>query len=234
MIYQRFKKLFGCFKKLFAGKPHNRVEKFLLRIPTWFFVSLIVLIFMRLILWVEGYDIESGENPLKLLFQNAEAIAIVAGVALYFKEIPERKARKHYEAWQVIDNAVGSPASYARKQALEDLCKDGVSLANICISHSNLDKISLVEADLSGASLTFCDLTATDLSSANLTGVCFIASDLSKTIFTKADISRANFTHAYVNQSEVFSTQQIKSAKNWKTATYDPEIRVLLGLDPQN
>ena len=224
--------IYRCLKKLFVGKPYSKIEKFLLQIPTWLFVSSTVLILVGLIFWVEEDDIKLGSNPIRVVFQNVEAIAIVAGVALYFKEIPDRKARSHYEAWQVIDNAVGSPASYARTQALEDLCKDGVSLANICITHSNLDKINLVGADLNGASLTFCNLTATDLSFANLTGADLSSSQLTFANFTEADISRAIFTNAHFSRSEIFSPQQFQAAKNWKTATYRPEIRVLLGLDP--
>lgn len=84
---------FQFLKKLFVGKPYNRVEKFLLQIPTWLFVSSTVVVLVGLILWVEEYDIKSGGNPLKVVFENVEAIAIVAGVALYFKEIPDRKAQ---------------------------------------------------------------------------------------------------------------------------------------------
>jgi hypothetical protein len=48
-------------------------------------------------------------------------------------EAPDRKKRKHYEAWQVIDNAAAAtvPTSYARVNALQDLNNDGVTLQGL-------------------------------------------------------------------------------------------------------
>jgi hypothetical protein len=119
--------------------PFNRIEKLLLCIPTWIFVGVFVLFIMfATIVLHEDSQAHSICNQSKflsqytkvfcsgssVLLQSAESIAIIAGLIVYFKEVPDRKARKHYEAWQVIDNAAAAkvPTSYARKQALEDLC----------------------------------------------------------------------------------------------------------------
>jgi hypothetical protein len=75
-------------------------------IPTWRFVGAFVFGFACLALWVaKDIDLKSPRDVARELFQNAESIAIVAAVVLYFKEIPDRKTQKHYDAWQVIDNA---------------------------------------------------------------------------------------------------------------------------------
>lgn len=215
-------------------KPFNKVEKLLLAIPTWIFATGVVGLLIGLILWAEkDINLKSPPEVVRVIFQSAEAIGIVAAVILYFKEIPDRKARKHYEAWQVIDNTTRDSLGYARKQALKDLCSDGVSFANISISFADLSKINLAGADLNSASLTFCDLTATDFSFANLTGANLSASQLTRANFTEADISHVNFTHAHFSRSEIFSPQQFQVARNWETATYDPEIRAKLGLAPK-
>lgn len=224
--------MYRCFKKLFVGKPYSRIEKFLLQIPTWLFVSSTVLILVLLIFWVEEDDIKLGSNPIKVVFQNAEAIAIVTGVALYFKEIPDRKAQGNYEAWQVVDNDINTSTGYARKQALEDLCKSGTSLANISFFRTDLKRINFTGANLAGADFSLCSLQEANFSFANLTEANFYKTFLAGVNFTKADLNYANFIGIHFSNSGTFFPQQIQSAKNWETATYDPEIRVLLGLDP--
>lgn len=87
-------------------KPFNKVEEILQDIPTWRFVGAFVFGFACLALWVaKDIDLKSPRDVARELFQNSESIAIVAAVVLYFKEIPDRKTQKHYDAWQVIDNA---------------------------------------------------------------------------------------------------------------------------------
>ncbi|WP_404790574.1 pentapeptide repeat-containing protein [Altericista sp. CCNU0014] len=254
-------------------QPFNKIEKLLLSIPTWIFVSAVVGLIVCLSLFVhEDNNHKSKCNTSGLLFeynklvcdgasillQSAESFAVVAAVSLYFKEIPDRKARKHYEAWQVIDNAANVPTSYARKQALEDLCKDGVPLVGINISGSdliraNLKNAILGSANLSGSDLRWADLSGSilqgaDLSSANLIGANLIGADLSA-----ADLSNANLTRVEFRGVNLFATtlseadilganlsgvieflpdpiQQIKSAKNWRSADYNPEIKKILGL----
>ncbi len=233
-------------------KPFNKVEKFFLKIPTWIFAIVPIGVVIALGLLVEeNLDFKSPQKLIRVIFQNVEAIAIVAGVALYFKEIPERKARKHYEAWQVIDSAASSPTSYARKQALEDLCSDRVSLSDINVSGTQLSRINLngaelIEANLSGANLEGANLIGAnlvmaDLQGANLMGAKLIGATLESCKLNGANFFGTDFTGAafWIDTStpikdNPFIPPQIKSARNWETATYDPEIRALLGLDPQN
>ena len=105
---------------------------------------------------------KSFRDAVQVIFSSTESIAIAAAVALYFKEIPDRKEQKHYEAWQVIDNAAAAkvPTSYARRKAIEDLHRDGVSLRGIDIPN----------VDLQGINLSFANLVFTNLNGANLSG----------------------------------------------------------------
>lgn len=72
------------------------------------------------------------------------------------------------------------------------------NLAEANLSKANLREAILEEANLRGANLTDCILTGADLQQANLEGVIGL------------------------------TVQQIKSAKNWQSATYDPDLRTKL------
>jgi BTB/POZ domain-containing protein KCTD9 len=227
-------------------KAFNKCEKILQDIPTWIFVSLFVFGFAVLALWVaKDIDLKSPRDLVRAMFQNAESIAIVAAVVQYFKEIPDRKAEKHYKAWQVIDNAVVATqvsgrvfTSYALKKALEDLCKDGVSLSNIDVPRADLSNINLSGADLRDANLSGANLNKANLRSVNLVqtkldGATLVGADLSGAQFNLTDLSDANLNMANLSgvKLNISMISSIKGAKYWEHATYDPELREKLGLD---
>ncbi len=120
--------------------------------------------------------------------ENTESIVIVGGVVRWLMESGDRQKAKHYEAWQVIDNAASAkvPTSYARIIALQDLNEDSVSLKGLDVPGADLSSINLQGADLREADLTGTDLTGADLTGANL---CFAN-------LTRANLSGANFTGA--------------------------------------
>ena len=156
----------------------NRVERAVQQIPTWLSATGAVLVLALIALWLEADTIQSVRDVVRVLFEHAESIAIVTAVIFFFKEAPNRKAQKHYEAWQVIDHAAAAQVatSYARIQALQDLNEDGVSLRGIHLPGAHLQEI-----DLQGAILTCADLSHTDLVKAN---------------FVNANLSHANLSHA--------------------------------------
>jgi uncharacterized protein YjbI with pentapeptide repeats len=185
-------------------QPFNCVERWLLKIPTWLFVGLAALGIAGLaILFEEGVD---WDTPLKwpaVIFDAAESIAIVSAIILYFKETPDRKEQKHYEGWQVIDNAAAAnvETSYARKKALEDLSRDGVSLRGIDVPRSdlefaNLSGADLRRADLEGVKLGDADLRRADLWRANLRFADLGFAKLMDAQFEDADLSAANLRNA--------------------------------------
>lgn len=143
-------------------------------------------------------------ESIKILVGNAETIAIAVAAFLYCKDAPDRKDRKHYEAWQIIDNATqgreedGSTkyTSYALFKALQDLNKDRISLKKLHIPGANLDDIDLrfsrlSEANLRGASLKQARLQGSRLEEAKMQDAC-----LSEAQLQKADLYCANLTNA--------------------------------------
>ena len=177
-------------------QPFNRIERFLQKFPTWLFVTGVVGAIAGTAIWVDPIvNIHSSDKEIiGVLLQNVEVMAIVAALIVYLKEVPERKAQRHYEAWQVIDSAATAKVatSYARKQALEDLNRDGVSLRKINIAGADLEGINLQQADLCDANLNGANLEGATLLIANLRGATLIGANLNNSILEHAKLSFVN------------------------------------------
>ncbi|MBE9181181.1 pentapeptide repeat-containing protein [Oculatella sp. LEGE 06141] len=171
----------------------NKLERLVRKVPTWLFITGAVVVLSFIALWLEGAEIQSFRDAVKVLFENAESIAIVTAVIFFFKEAPNRKAQKHYEAWQVIDHAAAAhvPTSYARIQALQDLIEDGVSLRGV-----NLPGAHLQEINLKGAVLISADLRSANLNGAILRGANLSGATLSSATLIDADLRGANLSIA--------------------------------------
>lgn len=176
----------------------NKLERLIQKVPTWLFATGAIVILALIALWLEADHIKSLRDVIKVLFEHAESIAIVSAVVFFFKEAPNRKAQKHYEAWQVIDHAAAAQVSmsYARIQALQDLNEDGVPLRGIHLPGAYLQGINLQGAvlscaDLSGADLVRANLSHTNLSHANLSGATLIDANLRGANLIDADLSGA-------------------------------------------
>ncbi|MEI2582376.1 pentapeptide repeat-containing protein, partial [Scytonema sp. PRP1] len=105
---------------------------------------------------------------------------------------------------------------------------NSTNLSYADLSYADLSRANLSSANLNGANLNGANLRSADLSGANLSGAalgCY-------TFFTK------NFTEKTIctNLKGVknLTSQQIKAAKNWEQACYDPELRQQLNLPPKN
>jgi hypothetical protein len=109
----------------------------------------------------------------------------------------QRKA-KHYQAWQVISAAQGKPGSGGRMDALQDLHRDGISLAGVDISKANLPKLNLEKADLSEANLSNAILGNANLSGANFRQAVLSDADFHKADLSGADLSFANLVKAHL------------------------------------
>lgn len=188
----------------------THLEQELQKIPTLRFGFLVFLLIALLILWLEP-DLNKREwrNVLRLLLSNAETLAIVTGVAVYLREVPDRKEQKYYQAWQVIDsNAIDRGhkyhVSFARNKALKDLNREGVSLEGINLSGADLKGL-----DLHGAILRKSNLNNANLSNANLNNADLSGASVVGTIFDDADLRNATFT----SDNNGLSDKQLDRAK---------------------
>ncbi len=99
------------------------------------------------------------------------------------------------------------------KANLTDAILDGAQLSNASLGNANLTNAILIGANLHGATLSKANLTKTDLSGADLTDV---------------NLSDANLNKADFRKVKNLTIAQIKTAKNWELAIYDPETNRLL------
>ncbi|NEO98447.1 MAG: pentapeptide repeat-containing protein [Symploca sp. SIO2E9] len=124
-----------------------------------------------------------------------EGFSILVVAILYLLESRDRKKRKHYEAWQIIDQAAATKVttSYARLHALQDLNEDGISLGCLDVSQADLRGINLRGADLSEATLRGANLKNANLSNANLANANFNEANLQD-----SNLSGANLKGVYL------------------------------------
>ena len=144
---------------------------------------------------------------LQQSWAGAELIALLVAVYQLWARRNERRLVEaeqarlalkaaNYQAWAVVNSAQGKGGSGGRIDALQDLNKNGVSLAGVRLEGAWLEGIELRgakltravlrEANLSGAKLSQANLDGADLSGANLTGA-----DLSGAFLKGVDLSGA-------------------------------------------
>jgi uncharacterized protein YjbI with pentapeptide repeats len=197
-----FQKLPFCFWIVLTALLVWRMVKFIGeavgKIPNWITLFLVVALLSYIALWINGIEVPFSKELMprgefkkvvQVIFENAESISITSLVMLYFQEAPDRKAQRHYEVTQVLDIASsgGSPTSYARFIALQDLNKDGFPLRGLDVPGANLEGIQLPSANLSGAKLQEANLLRANLRGANLK-----EAKLSEAKLTRADLKRAD------------------------------------------
>ncbi|MEM9907007.1 MAG: pentapeptide repeat-containing protein [Cyanobacteria bacterium P01_D01_bin.44] len=214
--------------------PHlsiHRLEKRLQVIPTWLVALIAFLILSSLIIFIRAEEanlpsleatLTAPKQVMKLLIEDAEAIALVVAVILYVKGAPDRKAQKHYEAWRVIDTAAAAnvTTSYARYQALLDLHQDGVSLQWLEAPNANLSNITLPRADLrecnlQGANLQHANLRGANFQGADLTGANLSHANLMGSNLTAADLREANLRGAVLWKAQLWETDLAYAELRW-------------------
>ena len=118
--------------------------------------------------WVrlERINYRLKHSPLIEFLEYAGKLTVVAAVISgawsgiqWQLEADNRTKERHYRAWELINSARGSTGDGGRKDALQDLNRDGVSLAAAPLEKAYLPGVSLEGANLSDANLEASDLT---------------------------------------------------------------------------
>jgi uncharacterized protein YjbI with pentapeptide repeats len=102
------------------------------------------------------------------LLELAGKLTVVVAVIFWFLEADDRAKERHYRAWELINVARSSAGDGGRRDALEDLNKDGVSLAAAPLERAHLPRVDLKDANLEGANLEGANFRGADLRAANL------------------------------------------------------------------
>jgi Pentapeptide repeats (8 copies) len=124
----------------------------------------------------------------------AGKFVIVFAIAQWFLEAGDRAKERHYKAWDIVNTARGSTGDGGRRDALQDLNNDGVSLADAPLSKAYLIGVKLPGATLNGATLSDTNLVEASLANANL---------------SLADLTGANLAGAKLNGANLGSAKLI-------------------------
>ena len=155
---------------------------------------------------------------MRRLFEDAESIAIASASVIFFLEIPDRKKREQYEAWQVINSAHEQTGNGGRIQALEDLNKGKVDLEGVAAPRAELSRIRLANgrlnrarlneaqldrAQFSYAKLGYADLSRANLESADLLEASLYGANLSGAILLNANLRGACLSYANLRSAKL-------------------------------
>jgi hypothetical protein len=149
----------------------------------------------------------------------AEVILVLWGARQLWLGRGERKAAEeaaaalarkaaNYQAWQVVNTAQGKGGSGGRVDALQDLVRNGVSLAGVRLDDAwlegiRLDGASLPRASLRGTMLQGARLRRANLQGADLTGVDLTGADLRDAILKGATLAGATLAAAELGGAEL-------------------------------
>jgi hypothetical protein len=137
-------------------------------------------------------------------------LTIVVAIVVWFLEADQRarqaeeaiKAR-HYRAWELINAARGSTGDGGRRDALQDLTKDRVSLAAAPLEQAHLPDIDLQGAILPGANLQGAWLVGAKLQGAYLVGAKLQGAHLQSANLQGAHLGDANLQDAIIGQAQL-------------------------------
>src|ERR671923_1820524 len=118
-------------------------------------------------------------NVVADLIKIAEVLVVLWGARQLWLGRGERKAAEaaaaavarkaaNYQAWQVVNTAQGKGGSGGRIDALQDLVRNGVSLAGVQLDGAWLERLEIPGGDLRRASLRAANLRGADLRRTNL------------------------------------------------------------------
>ena len=156
----------------------------------------------------------------------------------YLTSADERKSAaesqlksKHYQAWQMINSAVGMKSDSGRRSAIQDLLADGVSLYGIDLSKSmmaglniqgaNIADSNFREAELSDACFRRTYAVGADFTGSTLHSANFDYSELSDSSFKDGQFIGATFEGADLSYSDLRDAilpEGIRRAKSIKGA----------------
>ena len=156
-------------------------------LPSWSFwlsaVANALIIAQLLVVFFGAYQLLAGREERRKVEAEAAALA--------------RKAA-NYQAWQVVNSAQGKGGSGGRIDALQDLNRNGISLAAV-----RLDGAWLEGIQLPGANLVRASLREAQLSGANLQGANLQTADLTDAILVGADLRGAHLKDAILKGAQL-------------------------------
>ncbi|MBD2462100.1 pentapeptide repeat-containing protein [Oscillatoria sp. FACHB-1407] len=112
-----------------------------------------------------------------------------------------------------------------------NLQKADLRAANLC--RANLQRANLQKADLRAANLVEANLLGADLENVNLKAADLKDAKLRAANLKGANLLGANLQGTDLRIAEHLTPEQVKAARHWTEALYDPEFMNQLGLEPR-
>jgi hypothetical protein len=147
------------------------------------------------------------------LLELAGRCTVLVVAILWVLDADNRAKERHYRAWDLINAARGSSGDGGRRDALQDLNEDGVSLDNAPLTKAWLPKVDLhgaqlEEANLQGANLQQANLRGGNFTNANLEGANLQRADLQEayvigTKLQRSILIQANLQHALMENAHL-------------------------------
>ena len=163
-------------------------------------------------------------------------VAVLGTAFSYQKEKENARRAKHYQAWQLINQAAGTTGNGGRVEAIADLIRDGVSLRGVNLENAWLLYADFTKGDFGNGNFAGAKLIALDFHEANLghsnlqrsvlADVNFQQSDLeganlSDATLLRVDLAGANIKNANLSRIKGVDCSLLKAAKYWETTTRD-------------
>ncbi|MGD1703172.1 pentapeptide repeat-containing protein [Dapis sp. BLCC M229] len=104
---------------------------------------------------------------------------------------------------------------------LKDIDLKGVVLKGAKLTRVQLKDLKRKKANLSGVDLSSANLRGINLSEANLRGINLSEANLRRANLSKANLSEANLRGADLRGAKGLTVEQVRQAKNWKSAKFD-------------
>jgi hemoglobin-like flavoprotein len=169
---------------------HRRALEVFWGAPKWLVTTVV---------WVAiaGLCIQAGVSAAVAEFlTKITQMSVLAAIVLWLQDMPARKKKAVFDAFQVIDSAKGSQTSPARLMALEFLVKGGTALTGIDLGQVGLAGVNLKGGELSGAQLSGSDLRGAELSGTNLSEASLPNAQLAEAELEGANLGFANLSGA--------------------------------------
>jgi hypothetical protein len=143
-------------------------------------------------------------SPLAIfrLLELIGRLAILVALVSWFAERGDRRESKHNQAWAVIMAAKGERADGGRKNALESLAHEGISLGGAPLQRADLYGINLNKAQLFGSNFSDGRLFYSKLEDTSLNESIFERTTVLKSSFKRANIVTVKFTNTTITDSD--------------------------------
>lgn len=173
--------------------------------------SFVMIAFCCIAIWLSDEESDTPKDVATILFQNAEPIAIASAAVVFLLDSSDRRKAEQYEAWQVVNSALGQTGSGGRIQALEDLNRDRVDLAGIAIPRADLSGVNLERGKLERANCEGAQLDSANLHGANLRSADLRNTNLRHTNLTSATLWEANLRNAVLRKTSLRGASLIRA-----------------------